>query len=392
MNRTLKLLAPLAAALAAAACSTGGPASLPASPGIPEWQADHLARPACASAPAGAAQCLVLIESRPRNQTSGYGWTPADFQARYNLPSSTKGSGQIVAIVDAYDNPDVASDLGVYRKQFGLGTAKFHKYNQDGQQKNYPQGSPGWGVEIDLDVEMVSAVCPKCTIDLVEGNSSNSPDLQTAEAEAVKLGAHIISNSWICYSYSCTVDPKYFDKPGVEYLAGSGDSGYGYAGPPMSLATVVAVGGTSLSKTSSGYNETVWGGAGSGCTQQVKKPKWQHDPSCSNRTTADVSAVASSVAEYDSFSAGGWFSVGGTSVATPLISGVYALAGNAKSQHGAKELWMLSNKKRNASLHYISSGNNGTCGGSYLCTAGTKQFKTYSGPAGWGTPNGIGAF
>jgi len=388
MYGVLKFAAPLVAMLAVAACSAGGSPSVPASAGFGQAGA----RPACANVPRGGVQCLALIESQPHNQTSGYGWTPADFQAVYNLPSSTRGKGQLVAIVDSYDNPDVASDLATYRSRFNLGTAKFYKYNQKGQQKNYPQGNPDWGVEIDLDVEMVSAVCPKCRIDLIEANSESGSDMDTAEVEAVKLGAHIVSNSWICYSYSCTIDPKDFDTPGVIYTAGSGDASYGLIGPPMAFPTVDAVGGTVLSRSGSGYSETVWGGAGSGCTTEIKKPKWQHDPSCSMRTDADVSAVASGVAEFDSYSAGGWFSVGGTSVATPLIAGVYALAENAKSQHGPKTLWKLGKKKLMKSLHYINTGNNGSCGGSYLCTAGTNQFGTYSGPAGWGTPNGIGAF
>lgn len=202
--------------------------------------------------------------------TSGYGWTPADFQAAYNLPSSSKGSGQLVAIVDSYDNPDVASDLTTYRTKFGLGSVKFHKYNEKGQQKNYPEGSPDWGVEIDLDVQMVSAACPKCSIDLVEASSESSADMEKAEATAVKLGAHIVSNSWICYSYSCTLDPHYFDTKGVEYTAGAGDASYGLIGPPSTFATVVAVGGTVLSLSGSRYSETVWDGAGSGCASEMK--------------------------------------------------------------------------------------------------------------------------
>ncbi|HEX3369416.1 MAG TPA: hypothetical protein VHS56_07575 [Candidatus Cybelea sp.] len=403
MNGAFRFAGPLVALLAIAACSNGGSSAMPAANGIaaptaqnhstPRWKAENLARPACGSAPRGGAQCLALIESKPGRHDSGSsGWTPADFQAAYNLPSATKGKGQIVAIVDAYDNPDVASDLATYRSAYGLGTANFTKYNQKGKTGNYPQGSPDWGVETDLDVQMVSAVCPNCTIDLIEANSENSDDLEAAEAEAVKLGAHVVSNSWICYSYSCSIDPSYFDTPGVIYTAGSGDEGYNIIGPPMSLPTVDAVGGTVLSKSGSKYSEEVWDGAGSGCAQQVKKPKWQHDPSCSKRTAADVSAVAYDVAEYDSYDAGGWFTIGGTSVATPMIAGIYGLAGNAKSQQGPASLWTMPKKKLKKTLHYISTGSNGTCGGSYLCTAGTEQFKTYSGPAGWGTPNGIGAF
>jgi subtilase family serine protease len=266
-----------------------------------------------------------------------------------------------------------------------------------GQTSNYPQGNHNWGVEIDLDVEMASAVCPNCTIYLIEANSSNSSDLDTAEAEAVTLGAHIVSNSFICYDSNSCDDVSDFSKPGVVYLAGSGDSGYDRSGSPESLASVVSVGGTMLSKSGSTYNETIWHGAGGGCSNNgsgtgVTKPAWQHDPSCTYRTDADISAVASGVAEYDTYGYGGWFTVGGTSVATPLMAGVFGLAGNASSQNAAQKFWKLKKKQRKKDLHYISSGNDGACGGSYLCQAGTNQFGTYSGPGGWGSPKGIGAF
>ena len=155
------------------------------------------ARRACPQV-VGQASCTAEIESPSGFRLAVAGWTPADFQARYKLPSSTEGAGQIVAAVEAYDNPNVASDLATYRSEFSLGPAKFTKYNESGQTKNYPPPNSGWGVAIDLDVEMISASCPLCTIYLVEANSNYSNDLDTAEKEAVKLGAHIVSNTWDC--------------------------------------------------------------------------------------------------------------------------------------------------------------------------------------------------
>ncbi|HEX3670151.1 MAG TPA: S8 family serine peptidase [Candidatus Cybelea sp.] len=398
MKEPVKLLAPLVAVLALAACNAGGSSTVPGAPGeaasarsaTPEWQTKGLAKPACPQV-TGRPTCLALIESKSGISPSVSGWAPSDFQTRYNLPSSTNGSGQIVAIVDAYDNPNVATDLAAYRTQFGLGTANFAKYNQQGQMKNYPRGSTGWGIEIDLDVQMVSAACPLCTIYLVEANSSDNSDLQTAEAEAVTLGAHIVSNSWICYgSYDC-VDTKDFSKPGVLYTAGTGDEGYDNIGAPAALTSVVSVGGTVLSKNGSTYNESVWDGAGAGCATGVTKPAWQKDPSCTSRTEGDVSAIAWQVAEYDTYGYGGWFTVGGTSVATPMIAAVFALAENAGAQDAGKKIWSLKKRKRGHELHYVSTGSDGSCS-TYLCQAGTKQFHTYSGPAGWGTPNGVKAF
>ncbi len=251
---------------------------------------------------------------------------------------------------------------------------------------------------------MVSASCPKCTIYLMEANSNGTSDLETANAEAATLGATIVSNSWGCYgSWDCgdTNFANYFNTPGVAFLASSGDGGYDQFGGPGALANVVAVGGTQLEKSGTTFTETVWNGASAGCASPsevgspgVPKPSWQHDPDCTYRTDADISAqagISPGVAEYCACN-GGWFGVGGTSVASPLLAGVIALKGNPATLHSGKHFWKLKDRKVNRWLHYISSGNDGSCGGTYLCTAGTNQDETYSGPGGWGSPKGINAF
>jgi subtilase family serine protease len=400
MLRSLRLFASFAVALALAGCNAGG-TSLPATIGqsasephpIPQWQVQNLARRACPDARPGEMQCeLLILNKGPENKEPG--WGARDIEAAYNLPSSTKGSGQIVAIVDPYDNPNVASDLAIYRGHYGLPKAKFYKYNQDGQQGHYPKGNTSWGDEIDIDVEMVSASCPKCTIYLIEANNSGTRSFDKAEGEAVKLGAHIVSNSYTCYPFRECDQSRAFETPGVTYVTSAGDNRYGISSP-MALATVVSVGGTLLSKNGSIYSEVVWPDTGGGCAGQVAKPPWQHDPNCSGRTANDVAAVAWNVAWYDTYGNGGWDTVGGTSISAPIVAGVFALAGNADKQDGGKTFWTLSKNQRRNNLHVISSGTDGCqrrIEGSYLCTAGTYQFGTYSGPAGWGTPNGIGAF
>jgi subtilase family serine protease len=360
---------------------------------IPQWQAQNLAHRACPQAGPGEVQCeLLILNKSPKDKEPG--WGARDIEAAYNLPSSTKGSGEIVAIVDAYDNPNVASDLAVYRRHYGLPKAKFYKYNQDGQQGHYPKGDIDRGKEIDLDVDMVSASCPNCTIYLVESNNNGLRSTEKAEDEAVELGAHITSNSFECYGFTGCDQSSAFETPGVTYVAAAGDDAYG-VGTPMAYERVVSVGGTLLSKSASIYSEIVWPDTGGGCATQVTKPVWQHDPGCSGRTANDVAAVAWNVASYDTYGVGGWITVGGTSVATPIIAGAFALAGNATKQDGGKIFWTLTEKKRQEDLHVISSGTDdcpARLRGSYLCTAGTDEFGTYSGPAGWGTPNGIGAF
>ncbi|MBV8197754.1 MAG: peptidase S8 [Candidatus Eremiobacteraeota bacterium] len=342
---------------------------------VPERQAPQAADTVCRQTRSGQPTCLTLVlAAQVRPNVSGL--TPADFQARYKLPSKSKGKGQIVAIVDAYDNPNVASDLAAYRKQFGLGAAKFTKFNEYGRMKNYPSGSPGWGVEIDVDTEMVSATCPKCTIYLIEANSANGSDLETAEDTAVTLGAHIVSNSWICYGSLNCVNQSHFDTPGIIYLAASGDQRYGQGGAPMAFSSVAAIGGTVLTKSGSQYTEQVWSGGGGGCLTGVKRPRWQHDKFCAYRAANDASAVASNVAAYDTYgSFTGWLTVAGTSISAPLLAGVFGLAGNAQQQKGGRTFW------EKAHHHFLYD----VCSPSCL-------FERYSYSGGWGSPDGIGAF
>ncbi len=257
-------------------CAGSQPAGVPGA--MLQSNAERGAQMACPTARPGKARCFALI-LRKDFQPDQSGWGPANFQARYHLPSSSKGAGQLVAIVDAYDNPNAASDLAEYRSTFGLGTADFAKYNQKGQMRNYPSGNKSWGVEIDLDTQMVSAGCPKCTIYLVEAKSNSTSDLYAAEVEAATLGAHIVSNSWGGGEGSASGGA--FDTQGVVYLASAGDSGYGPQ-DPADYDGVVAVGGTILSGSGSNYTETIWPESGGGCST-ITKPPWQHDDVCKYR-------------------------------------------------------------------------------------------------------------
>ena len=360
---------------------------------------------ACPHRRPGHAQCAALILDGAPIQDGGSGpnggFTPAQLQAAYNLPSASKGSGQIVAIVLAYDNAEAASNLAYYRSYFGLPPANFYKFNQYGQQYSYPENcknSPdNWCIEFSLDPQMVSASCPNCTIYLVEANSDSAADLEAAEAEAVTLGAHIVSNSWVWTCPPECFKDSYFDSPGVVYLAAAGDWGYA-AYQPMEFSSVVSVGGTHLVQGGGkrGWTETVWGGAGfapwgtgGACTDQPK-PSWQHDPGCNFRTANDVAAIGdpfTGPAVYNS----GWSIDGGTSVGTPLLAGVFALAGNAASQNGGKTFWETKHQRPD-DLNPVLRGSNGYCSPTYLCVDGTHEYKNYGGPTGWGTPNGIAAF
>ena len=231
---------------------------------------------------------------------------------------------------------------------------------------------------------MVSAACPNCKILLVEASSASLANLAAAVDTAARLGATQISNSYGGNETSNeTSMESHFNHPGVAITVSSGDSGFGVEFPAASQF-VTAVGGTTLQRapgTSRGWTETAWSGAGSGCSAFVPKPSWQTDTGCANRTVADVSAVAdpnTGVAVYDSFKVGGWLVFGGTSVSSPLVASVFALAGNAAGT--VSQSYPYSHA---SSMHDVTSGSNGVCGGSYLCTAGAG----YDGPTGLGTPN-----
>ena len=364
-------LVAVVAAVLVAGC-TG--AELRAAPPIDDSTSQARARGGCAAQRIGEARCMI-VTVRAAAGPDVAGWAPADFQARYKLPSSTKGAGTIVAIVEAYDNPNVASDLGQYRTQFGLGIADFTKYNQRGEQKNYPAGNTAWGVDIDLAVEMVSAACPLCTIYLVEADSNYGNDLSKSTREAVKLGAHIISIAWGCNTAAC-LDKRVFAHRRVTYVAAAGDAGFG-AGEPATFDTVAAIGGTNLSKVSSQYSESIWSSAG-GCAIGIKKPRWQHDSYCNGRIANDAAAVAEGVAFYDTYGGYGWGEVSGTSVSAPLIAGIFGLAGNASRQDGGRTFWM---RKHHRDLYTPA----GRCSSAY-------SYGQYNECVGWGTPDGIGAF
>ncbi len=297
-----------------------------------------------------------------------------------------------MAIVDAYDDPSAESDLGVYRAQYGIASCTtangcFKKVNQAGQQGSYPRANSGWAQEISLDLDMVSAVCPNCKILLVVARSSSLFDLGAAVNTAARLGANAISNSYGGGEFSAETSYEgYYNHPGAAITASSGDSGYGVEFPAASRY-VTAVGGTSLQRgsTSRGWTEMTWNGAGSGCSAFVLKPAWQTDGGCGRRTVADVAAVAdpnTGVAVYDTYHQSGWLVFGGTSVASPIVASVYALAGNTASIANGSYPY-----GQTTALFDIVSGSNGSCG-SYLCTAGTG----YDGPTGLGTPHGTAAF
>jgi subtilase family serine protease len=328
------------------------------------------------------------------------GFGPASLQAAYKLPSSTAGAGQTVAVVDAFNDPNAASDLATYRSDFGLpacGSGCFSVVNQNGKTSPLPRsaGSSGWDVEESLDIDMVSAICPNCHIILVEASSASIANLGAGVNAAVSLGAKFVSNSYggSESSSDATDDTSFYKHAGVAVTASAGDGGFGVSYPAASQF-VTAVGGTALKTATNarGWTESVWStsrteGTGAGCSADDAKPAWQTDTGCTRRTDNDVAAVAdpaTGVAVYDTFSENGFLEVGGTSASSPIIAAVFALAGAPSAgTFPSSDLY-----KHTSSLFDVTTGSLGSCSPAYLCTAETG----YDGPTGWGTPDGTAAF
>jgi subtilase family serine protease len=317
------------------------------------------------------------------------GYSPSELLSAYNIPANSGNASTIIAIVDAYGYPNAESDLATYRSQWGLPACTtdngcFKKLNQKGKTNKYPATNSGWDVEQALDVDMASAMCPACTIYLIEATTASFKNLGTAVDEAAKLGAHVISNSYCGgESKGVTKFAPYYDHSGVAITAANGDDGYGVCAP-ADMPTVIAVGGTTLKTDSNdrGWNEVVWPGTGSGCSTLFAKPTWQTDKGCKMRTIGDTSADAdpnTGVAIYD----GGWGVVGGTSVATPLVGGIFGV--NGGTVNAASTIYADT-----TALYDVTTGSNGSCAKkyAYLCNGEVG----YDAPTGWGTPDGAGAF
>jgi len=402
------------------------------------------------------------------------GLTPAELASAYGY-STAGGTGETVGIVDAYNDPNIEADLGTFDTYYGLTACTelsgcLKVVSQTGSTTALPpDDTTGWSAEETLDVEAVRAVCPNCKILLVETNDDSSVNLDAGVNEAVTLGAKIVSNSYGSPESGVTAtDEAAYDHPGVVITAASGDDGWfgwdnlntggssdnmPYA--PASLNTVVAVGGTSLYLNQAGgrASETVWnddgpqdfygsnlgltGATGGGCSTLITAQPWQsHVPgyaamTCgTKRLSTDVAAVADPLTGfdiYDSYDPTGsgnpydWVTVGGTSLASPIVAAMWALAGGAAG--ASYPSLSLYGHLATSSLYDVTSGGNGYCDGEtvgdcglgnpnsmgfgmidcdYTSTdspgtpsTGTAQCDAapgFDGPTGVGTPTGLNAF
>jgi subtilase family serine protease len=261
------------------------------------------------------------------------GYTPADLRSAYGLPAagSAPATGPLIAIVVAYDDPNAESDLAVYRQRFGLPPCTtaggcFTKIKSPGAWTRYNQS---WAEEISLDLAMASAACPTCRLALVEAQNGNPNVLAKAVDTAAALNPAAISNSYGIPEASGTANlDGHYNHPGIAIVASTGDDGT--VQYPASSRYVTAVGGTVLTHDTSarGWHESSWNNSGAGCSTTTPAPAWQTGTGCNTRSLPDVSFVAAlnpGIAVYDS-NDGGWIVLGGTSVGSPFVAGLYARA------------------------------------------------------------------
>ena len=359
----------------------------------------------CPANDKGSARChahvVVDAHGNPQTTTGPVGYGPAQFHSGYAIGTSAP-AGTTIAIVDAYNDSYAKTDLDHYDTAFGLPffpncsstvtTSCFKKVNQRGTTA-YPSSNSGWALEISLDVQVAHAICQNCKLILVEADSSSYTNLMTAVDQAVAQGAKIVSNSYGSSEFSGeTGYDSHFNHPGIVFTFSSGDSGYG-AQYPAASQYVTSVGGTTLTLDTANnwVGESAWNGGGSGCSAYETKPSFQTD-ACANRMVADVSADAdpnSGAAVYDSVRYSGhhgWFQVGGTSLAAPLVAAIYALNGGISA--GVAGNSVPYSQGNSSNLHDVVTGSNGTCAVSFMCAAGLG----YDGPTGLGSPLGVSAF
>jgi hypothetical protein len=366
--------------------------------------------PVPASAP-GARSYQLGAGSSSRGPAGGL--TPGDLASAYGFLPSLGGAGQTVAIVDAYDDPNIEKDLGTFDSEYGLPVCTkangcFTKVSQTGSKKSFPPAdTSGWSLEMALDVESVHSVCESCKILLVEANSESLTDLASSVYEAVDLGASEVSNSYGAPEDQMgEAEQAAYDHPGVVITASAGDSGYlnwDYVADflkapempdaPASLPDVVAVGGTSLKLKLNGTrkSESVWNdsgrpthkefqrfsASGGGCSTLFTAPSWQQsvpgwdNTACgTNRLDNDISAVADPYTGFDVYDSyvyepeftPGWVTVGGTSLSSPLIAALYGLAGGS---HGANypASTLYTHLGEPSALYDVTRGGNGYCDG-----------------------------
>ncbi len=334
--------------------------------------------------------------AKPAATSGPTGYSPSQIQTAYgfnqvSLQSGANGTGQTIAIVDAYNDPTIQSDLQAFDKAYGLANpSSLTVMSQTGSTTSLPapDSTKGWELEEALDVEWAHALAPGAKIVLVEANSSSYADLLTAVNTAEHLsGVSVVSMSWGGSEFSSESSyDSYFTTPsghqGVTFVASTGDNA-APGGFPAYSPNVLAVGGTTLTISSSGsyISESAWANSGGGISQYESQPSYQTGTvtqTTTKRAIPDVSFDANpntGVAVYDSYTNGTtnpWSQVGGTSLSAPSWAAIVSIVNQARVQNGqgtldgaTQTLPMLYqlDKTTPSAFHDITTGSNGYSAG-----------------------------
>jgi len=322
---------------------------------------------------------LYFEQLEQRAVPAVYPLTPAAVRHAYGFDQVVgDGKGQTIAIIDAYDAPNIFKDADTFDKsftwsgsgqtiysQFGASTSWLTKVNPTG---HIPRANVGWAQEISLDVEWAHAIAPAAKIMLVEASSNSLTSLLSAVDYATTHGAQVVSMSWGSGEFSGEAAyDSHFLHTGVTYVASSGDAGSVTEWPAVS-PNVIGVGGTSLNVDASGnyISESAWTDSGGGVSAYESKPSYQSGVtlSATKRTSPDLGYDAdpnTGFWVYDSYHAGGWGEYGGTSAGAPQVAAMIALAnqGRTSALSSSGALTAIYSLNAAADFHDVSSGNAG---------------------------------
>jgi subtilase family serine protease len=332
--------------------------------------------------------------------TSGpSGLFPSQVKKAYNLPV-TGGKGTI-AIIAAYNHPNIASDLLAFDKTFGLASCT----TLNGCLEIHPMSTTakddtGWSMETALDTEWSHAIAPKAKILVVEAASDSGTNLLKAVDYARGRSDVVsVSMSWGGNEFASetSLDSHYISSSPVAFFASSGDDGTGASWPAAS-PNVISVGGTSLSINSNGTlsSEKAWAGSGGGVSAYEGEPAYQtiysipraggkraipdvafaadpnygfsvyHAPDTSSIKTSSSGTSGAAAKSY--LIAKNWYVVGGTSAGAPQWAAIADLAYASKDPVSLAKLYADKAGSTYAKFFRdITSGTNGTCW--YFCTA-----------------------
>ena len=411
-----------------------------ASVAVPFVSSATVAAPSAVDAQSPSATALLPAAQQTTTSSAGVTaaaktYTPAQIRAAYQLPAlptswlnlsttqtSQMGAGQTIYIVDAMHDPNVVAELAAFNQTFGLPSCtttaispsvslpllaavpsngcQFSVVYSNGSSisTTAPVYNSGWATEIALDVQWAHATAPLARIILIESPDATIGNLLGAVNLANAMGPGIVSMSFGAAegSWITSVDSA-FSSANMTYVAATGDSGAGVGWPSVS-SKVLAVGGTSLnSYTSTSRSETVWASTGGGVSHYMPVPSYQNSsvPGMGNQTYRNVADVSFNADPFtgqfvavipQGSTTVNWYSVGGTSLATPQWAGVIAVTNATRAQNGQGPLGLVQNFIYQAAITTtnfftsifddIISGSNGLSAHAY-----------YDLPTGLGTPN-----